>query len=145
MLISSRTVQGLGAAGLYVLSDILICDLVPPRYRGFYLSAVLSTAGIGSTIRPVVGGAIVECNWRWIFYLNIPISALVFFVILFLLKVNYNRSRGWSHALERVDYIGPIIFIPSTISLFYGLITGGVENSWSSWSVILPLVLGICG
>lgn len=64
MLVTGRTVQGLGAAGLYVLSDIIICDLVRPRNRGPYLSAVLSTAGIGSTIGPVIGGAIAEHNWR---------------------------------------------------------------------------------
>lgn len=76
MLISGRTVQGLGAAGLCVLSDILICDLVPPRHRGPYISAVLSTAGIASTIGPVIGGAMAQDNWRWIFYLNIPIFVL---------------------------------------------------------------------
>ncbi|KAF2034878.1 MFS general substrate transporter [Setomelanomma holmii] len=108
MLIGGRTVQGTSAAGLYVLSDIHICDLVPPRYRGPYLTAVLSTAGIGSTIGPVIGGAMAE-----------------------------------THALARIDYLGAIIFIPSTIAIFYALITGGVQQPWLSWRIILPLVLGI--
>ncbi|OAL55018.1 MFS general substrate transporter [Pyrenochaeta sp. DS3sAY3a] len=145
MLISGRTVQGLGAAGLYVLSDILICDLVPPRHRGPYLGAVLSTAGIGSTLGPVMGGALAENNWRWIFYLNIPISVLGFGIMVVLLKVNYVRSPTWKHAFARIDYLGAAIFIPSTISIFYALITGGVRQPWSSWRVILPLVLGIVG
>jgi MFS family permease len=145
VLITGRTVQGLGAAGLYVLSDIIICDLVPPCHRGPYLSAVLSTAGLGSTIGPVVGGAMAANNWRWIFYLNIPISALGFLVIVFLLKVNFDPSPSWSHALSRVDYLGALIFIPSTISLFYALIIGGIQEPWSSWRVLLPLVLGIGG
>ncbi len=79
MLIAGRTIQGLGAAGLYVLSDIVICDLVPPRYCGPYLSAVLSTAAIGTTVGPIFGGAIAEHNWRWIFYLNIPIAVVALF------------------------------------------------------------------
>ncbi|KAH6644887.1 major facilitator superfamily domain-containing protein [Boeremia exigua] len=145
MLIAGRTVQGTGAAGLYVLSDIIICDLVPPRYRGPYLTAVLSTAGIGSTIGPVIGGTMAESNWRWIFYLNVPISVVGAIVLILLLKVNYVRSPTWAHALARVDYLGALIFIPSTISIFYALITGGVEHPWSSWRVILPLVLGILG
>ncbi|KAH9871929.1 hypothetical protein J1614_006187 [Plenodomus biglobosus] len=62
ILTSGRTVQGLGVEGLYVLSDILICDLVPPRHRGPYLSAVLSTAGMGSTIGPIIGGAMAQDN-----------------------------------------------------------------------------------
>lgn len=53
MLIAGRTIQGLGSGGLYVLSDIIICDLIPPRYRGPYISAVLSTAAIGITIGPI--------------------------------------------------------------------------------------------
>lgn len=145
MLISGRTIQGLGTAGLFVLSDIIICDLVPPRHRGPYLSAVLSTAGIGSTIGPVIGGAIAEHDWRWIFYLNIPISVVGFGVVFVLLKVNFVKSKSWKHALGRVDYLGAAIFIPSMISLFYALITGGTQNPWSSWRVILPLVLGVVG
>ena len=145
MLISGRTVQGTGAAGLYALSDIIICDLVPPRYRGPYLTSVLSTAGIGSTIGPIVGGAIAQKNWRWIFYLNVPISVLGFVVMVLLLKVNRERNPSWAHALARIDYLGTSIFIPSTIAIFYALITSGVQQPWSSWRVILPLVLGIAG
>lgn len=64
MLISGRTIQGTGAAGLYALSDIIICELVPPRFRGPYLTSALSTAGIGSKIGPVIGDAMAESNWR---------------------------------------------------------------------------------
>jgi MFS family permease len=59
-LIAGRLIQGLGTAGLYVLSDIIICDLVPPRHRGSYLSAVISSAGIATTIGPVVGAALAQ-------------------------------------------------------------------------------------
>lgn len=67
VLIAGRVVHGLGSGGLYVLSDIIICDLVPPRSRGPYLSAVLSTAALGATIGPIVGGALARKSWRWIF------------------------------------------------------------------------------
>ncbi|KAH5740175.1 hypothetical protein HBI18_048600 [Parastagonospora nodorum] len=130
MLISGRTVQGTGAAGLYVLSDILICDLVPPRYRGPYLTAVLATQ---------------QYTWRWIFYLNIPISVFGFIIMILLLKVNHVQSASWAQALAKIDYLGALIFIPSCIAIFYALITGGVQHPWSSWRVILPLVLGIVG
>ena len=145
MLIAGRTIQGLGAAGNYVISDILICDLIPPRHRGPYLSAVLATAGVGSTVGPVIGGALAERNWRWIFYLNIPICVIGVLVMVLLLKVNYNRSPTWRHALSRIDYLGALIFIPSTISISYTLITGGIQEPWSSWRVLLPLILGIAG
>jgi hypothetical protein len=145
MLLAGRTIQGLGAAGLYVLSDIIICDLVPPRHRGPYLGAVLSSAGIGSTIGPVIGGALAQTNWRWIFYINVVIACPGFLIMMLLLKVKYKRSPTWLHALKRVDFLGALIFIPSMISIFLALIMGGIQHPWSSWRIILPLVLGISG
>lgn len=145
MLITGLTVQGLGAAGLYVLSDIIICDIVPPRHRGPYLGTVLSAAGIGSTLGPVIGGGLAQHNWRWIFYLNLPTTGFGLIVILLLLKVKHERCPTWPDALKRVDFLGALIFILSMISLFLGLIMGGVQHPWASWRVILPLVLGVLG
>ncbi|GAB1318484.1 Major facilitator superfamily (MFS) profile domain-containing protein [Madurella fahalii] len=146
MLIAARTIQGLGTGGLYVLSDIIICDIIPPRYRGPYLSAVLSTAAIGTTIGPIIGGALALSNWRWIFWLNLPISAVGLFAISLLLNVKYTRCPTWLSALARVDFLGNAIFIPSMVAIFFGLIMGGTPGyPWASWRIILPLVLGVVG
>lgn len=145
MLIAGRVVQGLGSAGLYVLPEILICDMVPPRFWAMYLSSVLSCAALGSTIGPVVGGAIVAADWRWIFWINLPIAGAGFIAIVLLLDVRYTRSPTWVSALLRIDFLGNAIFIPSMIAIFIGLIGGGVEHPWGAWQTILPLVLGFCG
>jgi MFS family permease len=55
LLITSFKIQGLGTGGFYILSDIVICNRVPPRHRGPYLSTVLSPAAIGTTIGPIIG------------------------------------------------------------------------------------------
>jgi EmrB/QacA subfamily drug resistance transporter len=145
MLIAARTIQGVGSAGLYVLSDIIICDIVPPRHRASYLSAVLSMAAIGTTIGPIIGGALAQVEWRWIFWLNLPISGVGLIAILFLLNVKYTRSPTWMHALKRVDFLGNLIFIPSMVAIFLGLIMGGVQYPWGSWHIILPIILGVAG
>lgn len=145
MLISGRTIQGLGTGGLYVLSDIIICDIVPPRHRVPYLSAVLSTAAIETTIGPIIGGTLAQVQWRWIFWLNLPISGVGFFAILFFLNVKYKRSPTWRHALARVNFLGNAIFVLSMISIFMGLIMGGTQFPWGSWHIIVPLVLGVLG
>ncbi|KAK4220737.1 major facilitator superfamily domain-containing protein [Podospora fimiseda] len=145
MLISGRTVQGLGTGGLYVLSDIIICDMIPPRHRAPYLSAVLSTAAIGTTIGPIIGGALALKDWRWIFWLNLPVSAVGFIIVLLLLRVRYT-SLGFKEMIKRVDWVGNGLFIPSMVSLFFGLIMGGTKGyAWSSPKVIVPLVLGVGG
>jgi hypothetical protein len=68
-----------------------------------------------------------------------------FLRFIFLLHVKYVRSPTWVHALKGVDWLGNAIFFPSMISIFLGLITGGVENPWRSWRTILPIVLGVLG
>ena len=59
MLISGRTFQSLRTAGLYVLFEISICDIVPPGHREPYVSVVLSTTALGPTTSPIMGGALV--------------------------------------------------------------------------------------
>ncbi|EFE43625.1 hypothetical protein TRV_01586 [Trichophyton verrucosum HKI 0517] len=143
MLIAGRTTQGIGAGGIYVLIDIVCCDLVPLRERGKYLSLMFSWSGMAAALGPVVGGALAEANWRWIFYLNIPICTLTLVILLLFMKVKTTKLAD--SGLGQIDILGNLIFIPSMISLLLGLVTGGIEHPWSSWRIVLPLVLGIAG
>lgn len=149
-LMAARVIQGLGTGGLYVLPEIIMCDLIPPRHRGPYLSALLSTAAIGNTAGPIIGGALAQSHpgWRWIFWINLPITAVGLVSMVFLLRVKYERSQSWATALARVDLLGNAIFVPSMVSTFFGLIMGGNNTtgfSWNNWRIILALVLGIVG
>jgi len=65
MLIGGRTVQGVGAGAVYVLLDIVCCDLVPLRERGKYVGLMNAWAGVAAGIGPVIGGALADRNWRW--------------------------------------------------------------------------------
>lgn len=78
--------------------------------------------------------------------MNIPICAVPFLTLFIFMRMKsgIDQTRGWSK-LSRVDYIGNIIFIPSLIAVMYGLVTGGIEFPWSSWHVILPIVIGGVG
>jgi MFS family permease len=91
MFVAGRTVQGLGSGGLFVLLNLIVCDLVPLRERGKYLGFMLSTAAVGTVIGPIVGGALTS-NWRWIFYLNLPISGLALVAMFAFLKVKPRRD-----------------------------------------------------
>jgi MFS family permease len=166
MLIAGRTVQGAGAGGIYVLLDIVCCDLVPMRERGKYLGLMFSWSGVAAALGPPVGGAIAESNWRWIFYLNIPLCGVVMIGLLFFMRVKTGASASapvqssttspstgasgttpnrFKHLFSRLDVLGNLIFIPSMVALLWGVVMGGVEYSWSSWRIIVPLVLGILG
>lgn len=145
MMIAGRTVQGLGSGSILMLVELVICDLVPLRQRGTYLGIVMSGGAFGAVLGPVVGGALATTNWRWIFYMNLPICAVIFPAIAWLLRVQYTKEPTWARALTRIDWIGSFIFISSSCAIMLGLVFGGSEYPWSSWRVILPLVLGFFG
>jgi MFS family permease len=149
MFITGRAIQGAGAGGIYVLIDVVCCDLVPLRDRGKYLGIINAWAGVASGLGPVLGGAFGNGTWPWIFYINLPICVLPLATIMLTMRVNTGRidaQRATPLArLRQLDVFGNIIFIPSIISLLYGLVTGGIQHPWSSWRVVLPLVLGALG
>lgn len=124
-----------------------MCDLVPARYRGPYLSAVLGTASLGTTIGPIVGGALARVDWRWIFWLNLPIGGLSLIAMIVFLNVSYTRSPSWAHALGRVDFGGFAIFAPALVAILFGLVMGGTSTTyaWGSYRVVVPITLGGVG
>jgi len=149
MHIAGRVVQGIGAGALYVYCEIVCCDLVPLRERGKYLGFIFSFAGVAAALGPVVGGALTESNWRWIFYLNIPICAAALVAVLVFMRVKSGQASSQrpsvSNKLSQVDWIGNLIFTTSMTALLYGAVTGGIEHPWSDYRVVLPIVFGCLG
>ncbi|KAJ4370502.1 hypothetical protein N0V83_005023 [Neocucurbitaria cava] len=139
MIIAGRTIQGVGAGGIYVLLDIVCCDLVPLRERGKYLGLMFSWSGVAAGMGPVVGGALADSNWRWIFYMNVPICGVALLAILVFMRMKKHTEP------QKIDVLGNFIFIPSVLAVLYGLVMGGIEEPWNSWRIILPLVLGGIG
>ncbi|KAJ4982870.1 multidrug resistance protein fnx1 [Stagonosporopsis vannaccii] len=142
--IAGRAVQGVGSGGIYMLVDLIVCDLVSLRDRGTYLGIVLSTAAVGAIIGPVLGGALAEANWRWVFYINVPTSGVVLVIAWFFLKLGHHRFT-WRQIFGRIDWFGNFLFLCSITSILLGLTFGGVVAPWSSYKVIVPLVLGSLG
>src|ERR1700691_5891145 len=78
MLITWRAVQGIGAGGLTVTATALIGDVIPLRERGKYQGAMGAVFGVTTVIGPLLGGLFTDhLTWRWAFYVNLPIGAVV--------------------------------------------------------------------
>ncbi|GKZ17191.1 hypothetical protein AbraIFM66951_009077 [Aspergillus brasiliensis] len=143
-LIAGRTVQGLGSGGIYILVDLIVCDLVPQRERGQYLGIVLSLAAVGAVLGPVLGGALAQANWRWVFYLNLPLAGPVLLFMLFFLHLEAPKPSS-STTLLRIDWPGNILFAGSILSQLLGLISGGTLHPWTSPSTLIPIIIGTLG
>lgn len=123
--------------------DIIISDLVPLRFRGNYVAIILLIYSIGSTLGPFIGGAIAESgNWRWIFYLNLPVGGVSFVILALFLRVNHVRDASWRARLARLDILGNGILILGSTSILIALSYAGSRYPWSAWKTLVPLVLG---
>ncbi|KAL3489048.1 major facilitator superfamily domain-containing protein [Aspergillus germanicus] len=146
MLIAGRLVQGIGLGGVNMLIDIVVCDLVPLRERGQIMAVVFVVFSVGSSIGPFVGGAFTQhVTWRWAFYISLPIAGGAMLIMLLFLQVHYQKQMTFLKKLQRIDWVGNIVLIVSVVAILIALSFGGTTQPWSSWRVLLPLLLGLAG
>ncbi len=120
-LVAWRFVQGLGG-GLMILSQAIIADIVPARERGKYMGPMGALFGISAVVGPLLGGYFTESlDWRWCFWVNIPIGLAALVTAWFTLRLPSHRS-------------GRPMDVPGILLLVLG--TSGVVllTSWTSWS-----------
>ncbi|PWY66365.1 MFS general substrate transporter [Aspergillus sclerotioniger CBS 115572] len=146
MLIAGRLIQGIGAGGINVLIEIIVCDLLPLRERGRYLGLMFGLIAIGTTLGPLFGGLIVQYStWRWVFYLNVPIGGAAMVILYLFLRVKSDHTPDYWMRLKRIDWIGNTVFVLAMVSVLIALSWGGSQYPWSSFRIIVPLVMGFVG
>jgi EmrB/QacA subfamily drug resistance transporter len=129
-LIATRAIQGIGAGGLMTLAFTIISDLVSPRERGKYQGLFGAVFGLSSVAGPLLGGYFAEHNWRWIFYLNLPLGIVALAMITAVLKVPHVRRD------HTIDYLGAALMVSGVSLLLLALSWGGNEYAWSSGTII---------
>ena len=129
VLIAARALQGLGGALVVPLTLTLLSASVRPQRRGLAIGGWGALAGLAIAVGPMVGGAVVEnASWQWIFWLNVPIGA----VIVPLSRFWLTESRGPAH---RLDLIGNALVSLGLFGIVLGLIRGG-SIGWTNAEVL---------
>lgn len=145
MMLIGRSVQGVGGGGILALTNIILTDLVPLRWRGNWIGVLGAMWAIGSVSGPVVGGSLAHVDtWPWIFYLNLPFIAASFVLVACFVRLQ-PLPLSWAEKLRRVDWVGSLVFVASTTSLLVPLTWAGVMYDWTSWRVVVPLGFGLAG
>lgn len=144
LMLTGRSLQGIGGGGIIALTEILVTDLVPLRYRGQWAGVIGAMWAVGSVTGPVIGGAFAEVQWRWIFYLNLPFIGVSYVMVPLFLRLGVPKG-SLAEKLRRVDWTGSVIFVGSATSLLIPLTWGGVMYEWNSWRTLVPLIIGIVG
>ena len=139
VLVAGRFAQGLGEA----LAGPAALGLIPVLFRDSRermkaLGIWGGMAALGGAVGSVVGGAVTDLiDWRWIFYINIPV---VVFALLLVPRV-MSESR-MAREGRRVDAVGAVTVTGGLVAVVYGLLQA-VDHSWGSGRVLLPLLGGI--
>ena len=134
-MIGARVVQAIGGGATLPIGIAIAFTLLPPHRRGLAVGVVVAAAEAGSMLGPAYGGAIVELSsWRWIFWLNVPQSAVIFLALLWI----PNRPQPG----ERVDYLGGALIALTLLVLSLALSREGLFT-FTSPTPFLLIVVGL--
>ena len=143
MLLAGRAIQGVGAGGLSILTNVIISDIFSLRERGFYLSLIGLTWAFATAIGPLIGGGFAQnVSWRWCFWINLPCDGLAFALLFLFLKVHNPRTPLLA-GLKAIDWLGSLTITAATVLFLLGIQFGGVVFPWDSTTVICLIVFGL--
>jgi EmrB/QacA subfamily drug resistance transporter len=138
-LIGFRAVQGLGAAMLMPQTLTIITNTFPPERRGAAFGVWGAVAGVATVAGPTLGGLLVTAfDWRWIFFVNLPIGV---FVLLITPVIIPDLRLGRRH---RIDIPGVLLASAGLLAICYGLVEGQKYN-WGKITgfISIPLIIGL--
>lgn len=138
-MIISRLVQGAFGAGLVPLSQTITAHAFPPAERHKAMTIWVTGILLGPIIGPTLGGIIIEyMNWRWIFYMNVPICVLSMLLIMDIMEETEIIRR-------RLDWIGTTLLAIGVGCLQFTLDRGHFDDWFESKIIRTTTALSIGG
>ena len=135
-LVIARSVQGLGAAFLVPGSLSIIGASFGGKERGRAIGTWSGFTAMATAAGPVLGGWLIEhASWRWAFFINAPIAAVV--ILLSLYRVPESKAETHSG----VDWAGAMIVTAGLAGVTYGFIESAAL-AWSNPAVWGSLTIG---
>ncbi len=143
MLIVARVLQGLFGGGLMAKAQSILFETFPKEEQAVAQGLFGAVVIAGPAIGPTLGGYLVtNINWRWIFFVNLPIGIVATFAAMAYLVPDdpSHRTKG------KVDYLSILYLACGLGGLQTVLEEGQTEDWWSStfiWSFAILSVVGI--
>lgn len=134
-----RLLQGVFGASIIPVSQAIMVDTFPPKLRGRAMAIWGIGIMLGPILGPTLGGYISQhLNWRWVFYINVPVGVLN----LVLLGMFLNETRRVKAA---ADWLGALMLAVGVGSLQAALDQGNQKDWLQSPSIQILFVLAIAG
>ncbi|APT84977.1 MFS transporter [Corynebacterium aquilae] len=135
VLLAARVVQGIGAAiASPTAMALIVVTFAPGKPRNQAFSVFAMMTGLGSVLGLVIGGALTEASWRWIFLINVPIGALIVLVGARVLQAAEETEK------MALDVRGAVLATGASTLLVFGLAEGG---GGLTLAVIASLIAGV--
>ena len=136
--IAFRGLQGLGAGALFPIALAIIGDIFSPSERGKYQGFFGAVFGVSTLVGPAIGGLITDnFGWHWIFYVNVPIGAVVLYVIWRVLPTRQEQGVD-----RHIDYLGAAFLVAALVPMLIGF-TNKQFGEWTDPDVGGLIVLGL--
>lgn len=137
-LVAARVVQGVGAAAVTPVALALLSAAFTPQRRGAALGLFAGVTGLATLGGPVIGGVVVEAAaWQWIFWLNLPIGAV-------LVPLAWRRIDEGYGTTRRLDVVGMVLIAVACFGVVWALVRGNAAG-WASPQVLGALAVGVVG
>jgi DHA2 family multidrug resistance protein len=145
ILLIARVLQGVGGGGLQPMAQAIMADSFEPRKRGLAFSLYGLVAVLAPSLGPTIGGLITDnYSWRWIFYINVPVGILAFFLVNRLVQdppwINADRAN-----IRKLDYIGLGLLTVAMGGMQIMLDKGEEYNWFASTSIRVFCILFVAG
>lgn len=135
-LIAFRAVAGFGGAALFTIAFTILADMFDPAERAKFGGFFGAIFGLSMVLGPLIGGWLTDhLSWRWTFYANLPVGLLALFIIIAKMPRIGTKSGG------KIDWLGALFILGTTIPLLLALTWGGTTYAWNS-ATILGLFAG---
>jgi EmrB/QacA subfamily drug resistance transporter len=139
MLIAARGIQGVGGGIILACVLAVMADMYTPVERAKYVGYVLAIITSATLIGPAVGGVITDSiGWRWCFYINLPVGAVVMTVIWMNLPT---IRRGG--ALSSIDFVGATLLAILTTALLLAFAWAQKDYGWGSGPTLGLVAVGV--
>ncbi|WP_058303219.1 MDR family MFS transporter [Gorillibacterium timonense] len=138
-LIAFRAIQGIGGGFMMPIMQTMLVRSARDQKLGKLMAVAGLPALLGPILGPVLGGVIVEnLNWRWIFFVNIPICLIAMIWAWRGLPEEENVKRT-----SRLDILGLSLISPALVLIIYGLAQVGTHHGFGHSEVLIPLLIGL--
>ena len=139
VLLAGRAIQAFGAGGLLPVASAVIGDTFLPARRGPALGLIGAVFGLAFLLGPLLGGVLLQFNWRWLFLVNLPVAGVVFWQAAMVLPSDRDPERRPFDALGAGLLCIALACVAWTVS---ELDSSAVAGSLASPRVLPLLVLG---